>query len=437
MASLLDYLNANAGANSVPAPAASPGAAPSPLQALIAQVNAPANNASPAQAAQYAGSSDDTTPVPLAADPNAAPTAVDGIDVTAAKPQMNYDNTKAQAGVNTALNKEAAAQTQEDQQPDARNGPTSYGILPQSMQHGTLSKVLGLLGDAYLVHHGRAPAYLQGQQAVQESNALAGYDPNNAEPAIQRLTATGIPGAIGESSTLRQAAATQALAKQAQINTQLYHQSTIDAKNENTIRGFIPQMTGLANIAPDLATYTQRYNQAENLAQKIDPKYHATDLGLVPPEQWSPGMHLGLTGNQQQQSTDRAAGRAQTETNTRINAGARVQAAGLSAARPLPAQNLSQSDANLINRYEQGAPLNQSEQNRVAHLNNNGRGGAGHLAITGGGQAAPQGGGGLQPGTMHQGYPVFTPQQLQAAAQNPANRGKKFYGTDGQQRVIH
>lgn len=401
MASLLDYLNANAGANSVPAPAASPGAAPSPLQALIAQVNAPANNVSPAQAAQYAGPSDDTTPVPTV-DPNAAPTTVGGIDVQAAKPAMNYDNTQAQASSNNALNKEAAAQTQEDQQPGARNGPTSYGILPQSMQHGTLSKVLGLLGDAYLVHHGRAPAYLQGQQAVAEGNAMAGMT-TNPGAAAERVAGLGIPATVGMPGSADLAdkiyqQSNQAKIAQGQLElNNFYRENQVTNQREGRFQQAVPQVAGLmqgvapANWAGKVATIDKMLASRYGVDKQGIPYKTHSDVGIPDTYDANYAAHAGETGGQIARDANAAGSQATTRRGQDLGLQGREVIAGAMGNRPGPNPNSTTMLQGLIAAKKAGQPLTQDENNFITRMTTPPKNAStGHLAITGGAQAQQQ-----------------------------------------------
>jgi hypothetical protein len=393
MANLLDYLNANAGANSVPVQGVqAPNASPSPLQALISQINnqSPAGYDATPSAQAYADSSPGEAPT---ADPNATSTPVGEVDIQATKPKpapMDYDNSasvQALQKVNAANNASPGHQQ------------SLYGAIPKGS--GTLSRVLGVLGDAFLVGGNKQPAYLQMLQRQQQADALAGYDPNNPEPGIQRLVATATPDSLQEGTTLRQAAATQALAKQAQINAQTYRDSQTNDRNASIFTRQTPGATGAVQGITDPLKYAQMYSLLDARAKLVDQRASAaTAYGIPTPETWTPGSisGLGMTSNQQQVSADKGSQRQQSQTNAQIGAGARVTAAQIYASAH-PQQPNMPTELNEIGQKMDEGTATPSEQAIFKHYasppRSSGYGGGG-LAIQ------PQGGGHPQPAPQQQ-----------------------------------
>lgn len=367
--SLLDYLNANAGAGSVNPPAPSQGsAAPSQGSALLANLIQQTNASDASKADAYQGQPVATGGGPQQTTPDSG-TDVQGITIQAPPKPMNYGNSQQQAALDSSLNQEASAQTQEDQQPGERQGTTSYGILPQSMQHGTLSKVLGLLGDAYLVHHGRAPAYLQAQQQQTEANAMAGYD-QNPQAAIQRLTATAEPGSLDTADKLRQTLASQQLQKQIQEQNFQYKAAQIADQKNRIAQSMAGTWGAAASAAKTPNDYNNIYQQATARAQSLDPSFDASIFGLPHPEDWKPGQQYGATEGQSLRNQATTRGQDMTQQNAQTAAGARLGSARIMAgSHTPPAQNLSQSDAIVMGKAERGEALTPGEQQRVQVLN--------------------------------------------------------------------
>lgn len=313
----------------------------------------------------------------------AAPTDVDAVTVQAKKPPLDYDNTQTLSSVDNSLNQEAAYR-----QANPRQGATSYGILPPDMQHGTLSKVLGLLGDAYLVHHGRAPAYLQAQQAQQEGDAMAGMT-QNPGAAAERVAATGVPGATDLADKIYQQSNQANIAKgQLQLNN-FYRENQVRNQQDNQLRQMTPQIGGMAAQARTAADYAKAHATAEAVAQRIGPNYHASDFGLVDPDEWTPGASpgLGMSANNVQQSSDRAAQRAQSGANAQTAAGARMGAARIMAGSHQP--SMAGMDQQILAKVANGTATPAEAAYASGHLTNQPRAGAAR-AIPG---AAQQGGG--------------------------------------------
>lgn len=302
------------------------------------------------------------------------------VDQSPDQPSMNYSNRGTLDAVQSANRADA---------PDGgANG--LYGILPHSMQHGTLRNILGHLGDAMLVTSGMQPTYEPYLERQAEGNALAGVNfdnPASVQAAVSRLSATGAPGALEAADRLQQQAAQASLKKAYQENTNAYrtgvlqdrenyHQNEADNRNLTTLRATGTALSGQAAQAKNLPSYTAIFNRAEQYAQRLGPNYHATDMGLIDPSMWSPGAlaGVGMTGNQVQTSQDRAAQRGVSMRNTDVNARSRIQSAGVSASGHIAAAGVSAnrpSEAQFMNQYtaakRAGQPTSAEQDQRFAH----------------------------------------------------------------------
>jgi hypothetical protein len=264
---------------------------------------------------------------------------------------INYNNSQAATAVNNAL--------QGDGGHGANNG--LYGLLPQSMQHGTLRNFLGALGDAFLVGSGHQPQYQPRMDRQAMGNAMAGMninDPSSVAAAVQRIAATGAPGAAELADKVQQQAEQAALRQQYMQYNQDYREQITGAKDQNILARRSPAWSGFANSAPSNSIYSQRFAQAEAAAQKLGKDYHAEDFGLLPPDQWQPGMTAqGLTSNQQQVSSDKAAQRQTSERETDVNAKSRLGAAGINAGGHIAAAGVSNQRPSPTTLMQQLEPI--------------------------------------------------------------------------------
>lgn len=302
--------------------------------------------------------------------------------------QLNYNNSAQSGAVQDALTSEGTPQ-------GGSANPGIYGLLPQGLQHGTLRNVLGALGDAFLVQAGHAPTYGPRMEQQKIGQAMAGYNPNDpdsVQAAIQRVAATGSPGAAEMADRMQKNASEIALRKQLMEQNNAYRQSMTDNRNDNALQRMTPLIGGMVAGATDKASYTSAYQRAEAIAQRIGPQYHASDFGLVDPQDWTPGATAtaGLTHNNLLVSGDKAAQRQVSMRNTNVNAASRVQAAGISAGRPQDAAILQ----NLIAKQNSGQALTPAEQAAFNHFTQVSKGGRSLPPglVVGGGAAAPPGG---------------------------------------------
>jgi hypothetical protein len=282
---------------------------------------------------------------------------------------FNYDNSSAAAAVNQAVQKEPFG--------GQGGNPGIYGLLPQNLQHGTLRNVLGAIGDAFLVGSNRQPQYAPAMARMQVGQAMAGMNPNDPDSmyaAASRVAATGVSGAAEMSDKIVQQAEQAAMRKQYMEYNQNYREQVIGNKADNTLRLQAPQVSGMVNSAKTAQDYATRYAQAEAIAQRIGPNYHASDFGLVSPDQWQPGMTQGLTANQEQLSSDKSAQRDVTKrgqdfgyqgrvTSATINAGGHVRAAQISAGKPTSGT----IEQGIISKMNSEQPLSAGEQYYVQH----------------------------------------------------------------------
>lgn len=348
---------------------------------------------------------------------------------TAAPPGLNYNNSTQANALNTAMSDPSL--------PALRGGsanPGIYGLLPQSMQHGTLRNVLGALGDAFLVQSGHDPIYRPRMEQQAIGQAMAGFDindPDKANAAIQRVAATGAPGAQQMVEKM-QAAQAQAAYRKSQMElhqdqlaqTGEYHYANQLNHEESQLARRIPIAGQMANNATTLEQYQLAHDRAEALAQKIGSDYHASDLGLVDPEDWKPGMRFGLTANQELVSSDKGAARQQSDinsvrhTNAMLGANSANNQTRLQTARMNPNNNARAQE--LGGKIKDGTATPQ-EQQEFDHL----------TAVPKSARRAPPTVAQSHPTAgnlgMHQGYPIMTPAQATAAARLPGNKGKKFY----------
>lgn len=395
----------------------------------------------PVQTAQQAAVSGvQGAATPPAATPDAAPAAapapagneVKGLTVTAAP---SYDNKSA---ANSVLRAMAA-------EPDAPGAPPGkahgiWGLLPQNMQHGTLRDSLGMLGDMFLMGSGRNMQYTPHLQQQQNAIALAGYGQpsnggqvptgetdkdgqpvmramtpeerqasiySNSQKAIERMMATGNPGTGQQGIQMEENLNNANIHRDQLTMMNQYRQQQIEARNQANLQRMTPYIGGLAGQAKDAAGYQKVHDQAEAMAQRIGPDYHASDLGLPDPKDWTPGMSLGVTGGQTlhaQTSEDSIAERGGAAAQAHQDRMYHYQHPNFAPRQPTAAT----LDAGIINKLNQGIPLSPGEQQYWNRRQNGTRGGARPLLTTGG-------------------NPVQAPQHIQpSSSPPPANEANYF-----------
>lgn len=304
-------------------------------------------------------------------------------------PGLNYNNSRQAGALQDAMRGE----------PTPRGGmanPGVYGLLPQRMQHGNLRNILGALGDAFLVGSGRQQQYEPRMQRQEIGLAMAGYnpdDPNSVQAAIQRVAATGAPGSVEVADQLQKNFNDIQLRKQVMEQNNLYRQSMSSSRHDQALQRMLPYIGGMMAGVQSKDAYTSAYNRAEAIAQRIGAEYHASDFGLVDPEDWTPESTptVGMTRNNVQVSADKGAQRATTErgqdvaANSRvqaaqIGAGSRVQSAGISAGAHVQGANIAANKATdatilsgLIEKQNAGGTLTPAEQATFNHLTQTGR----------------------------------------------------------------
>lgn len=357
-------------------------------------------------------------------------------------PTLNYDNSRSVAAVQQAN----AASTPQG----GSSNPGLYGLLPSNLQHGTLRNVLGALGDAFLVQGGGQPEYANNMARQQVGDAMAGMnmnDPNSVQAAVQRVAATGSPGA-NEMADKIQSQAQQAAMTRAQMAYTNQQRQQMNQIRFNGLYGNIGKAaSGMLSTATS-ANYPQIYASLDNRIKHIDPEESAaTALDIPMPQDFQEGAlaNYGMTGNNVQQSSDRAAERDVQVKDTDTRAGATVQAATIgatqrgsssAAATAKPTESTMVADAlGRLNRGE--APLPGDAIVLKRYENGTGKGkGSGHPLIGVPGSATPPSGAPVRPAS--DGYPTFTLAQARAAAKVQGNSGRKFHiqGQDGLQ-VFH
>lgn len=251
-----------------------------------------------------------------------------GTAQTAQPPGVNYNNSMDASALSGALGGEPALR-------GGSANPGVYGLLPQSLQHGTLRNMLGALGDAFLVGTGHQAQYGPRMQRQEIGQAMAGYnpeDPQSVQAAIQRIAATGASGSTEMADQMQKNYNDVQLRKQVMQQNQNYHQQTIQARNDNLFN----RMNSVAQADLAQATsptdYQARLGRWDQRVKAIDPSTDATTQFGVPSD-YTPGAvgsTSGMTNQQITQSNDRAAQRAQSGRNTDVNANSRIGAARIS-----------------------------------------------------------------------------------------------------------
>jgi hypothetical protein len=298
-------------------------------------------------------------------------------------PGVNYNNTQSADAVKSALGGEGSPQ-------GGMANPGLYGLLPQGLQHGTLRNMLGALGDAFLVGSGRQAQYEPRMQRQEIGQAMAGYDPSNpqaAQAAIQRIASTGAAGSPEMADQLQKSQNEAQMRSAMMQQTQMYHQQTIQARNDNLFNRMSPVAQADLAQAKDPADYAARLSRWDQRTKAIDPNTDAaTQFGV--PDTFTPGALTstsGMSANQIAQSTDRAASRAQAGRDTDVNAQSRVQAAGMGNQSRNYATNVGASkptsagilqgliDKDNANKAGNGPPLTPAEQAAFTHMTSNGK----------------------------------------------------------------
>jgi len=196
-------------------------------------------------------------------------------------------------------------------------------------QHGVLGQILGHLGDAFLVGSNRAPQYQprMDQQAISQAMVGAETDPM---AAAARVAATGVPGAAEASRQVLQQANEMKLRQQIQEQNNQYKQSMVQSRADQATQRMLPYVGNMVGGAKTIDDYTQAYSRADAIAKRLDPNSDAgSAFGLVPPEQWQPGMMsgAGVTAGQQLRADTTKRGQDMTQQNTETAAGSRITAA--------------------------------------------------------------------------------------------------------------
>lgn len=280
---------------------------------------------------------------------------------------------------------------------DGGTGAGVWGLLPQSVQHGTLRDVLGALGDAFLAHAGEKPMYQERADSRRIGLAMADYA-NNPQAAIERVAATGAPGSIEmadrleqsiQSTKLRQAMGEQTAAyrQSRSESTAAYRQSLAQARTEGIVIRMYNTAAALAQTAKNPADYASIYSRLNAMVKHIDPSLDPTTAwGLPGVEDWKPGMTdtAGMTGAQishAQLSRESIAER--REANIRSTNTSRYNHD-----HPHFAPSMAQVTLALQAKQDRGEPLTPAEQAlwKKATTTSKGGGVSLHLAGQGGGQ---------------------------------------------------
>lgn len=324
-------------------------------------------------------------------------------------PGLNYNNSGAVNAVQQALSGAPPR--------GGMANPGVYGLLPAHLQHGTLRNVLGALGDAFLVGSNRQAQYEPRMQRQELGNAMAGLDmndPQSVSAAIQRIAGTGATGAPEMADRIMQQSENAALRKAVMEQTGQYRQAQTDSRHDSALARMTPYIGGMVAGAKDQASYAAAYQRAEAIAQRIGPDYHASDFGLVDPQDWTPGSTAtaGMTANNVQTSGDRGAQRdVSVANNIRTNA-SRERSASISGGAHIAASTGAASisisrPSDTIRRQQLGPKIDAgtatpSEQQEWAHLTQ--VSGRGHRALPAGvapGGGAPHASGGFQEGRVY------------------------------------
>lgn len=401
--------------------------APKPTEVSPVDVQAPPRQALPQSPGTIMPPAQDLGP--LSQPPQMSP--ADGMSSGG----LNYDN----SGAISAIHKVLGA----NQPQGGSTNPGVYGLLPQGLQHGTFRNVLGALGDAFLVGSNRDRQYAPRMERQAIGDAMAGLDPTDPasmQAAIQRVAATGSPGAA-EMADKMQTSYDNYMARQAQMKYMAeYHQQGIDNRNQNVYARQGPMAQGMVAGASDSADYAKRYAILDKRAKAVDPNSDASSAyGIPTPDEWEPGMaNYGMTSNNQQVSADKAAGRDVSVRNNQNTNRTRIQAAGISAGKPTGATILDDLRAKQ-DRGEQLTPAEQAIWNKDTNIPK-GKGKRALIGLPGsggtptGGAAASQpgpGNGQLPAGMNASQLPQLTWAQAQQLKINHPGKHMYFRGPDG------
>lgn len=375
---------------------------------------------------------------PQSTDPSAAAPVASANPLASTSPSgpLNYDNSAAIKAVQGTL---AANPPQ-----GGSDNPGIFGLLPQNVQHGTLRNILGALGDAFLVQGGRQPAYQEHMQRQEIGNAMAGYDPNDpnsVQAAISRVAATGAPGADTMADQM-QKNWNDLQAKKAQMEYMAqFHQQGIDSRNQGIFQRGAPIAMGIASQAKDAADYATKYGLLDQRAKSIDPSMDASAaFGIPTPDQWAPGLFngYGMTSNNQQVASDKAAQRTVSERDTDVRAGATIGAANIGADSRIDSAHISadkptasgfvQYLTDKQNRGEQLTPAEQKVWDKETSIRGKGRSLPAGLVVGGSGNTS----GGISVQNYGANNPVANGGQPLSAAQAASlPKGTHFLGHDG------
>lgn len=342
----------------------------------------------------------DTGPNAIPVDPNAT-TEVDELSVVAPpRKPLNYDNRADAEAVQAALANMPKVS-------GAGANPGLWGLLPEGRRHGTLRNVLGAIGDAFLVQSGADPIYGPRMERKQEGMAMAGYA-QKPETAIERMAALGTPDAMKHAQSMMGDTRQRDIAEQnaeyqnqyRQDNMQLRRDQEADLsrnRDDNIIVRMAPYAGGLLTQAQTPEQYARAYEQVNQMAQRVNPRYTALDFGALDPKDWKPGIYQGVTGNQVVTSEDREKARETSERNNiRTTTTSREN-------------NMRSTGTSAANNQRSIAARGAGTGGTPSGLNP---------------RTAPGRGGGAAPAASQR----LTPQQ---AARLP--RGTKFIGTDGKE----
>lgn len=262
------------------------------------------------------------------------PTTVEGVDVVAPRRQAAAPDvsTPPQSTSNRYDNRadvDALHQWVQNNQPQGGStNPGIFGLLPQGAQHGTLRNVLGALGDAFLTQAGDKPRYRNHMENQQLGDAMAGYD-HDPQAAIQRVAATGVDGAPDMADKMQTNFNNLQLHRDQLAALQANRDAQNQARQQAIYTRLTPMAQGMVSGAKGSDDYAQRYANLDRRVKMMDPNASAADaFGIPEPQDWEQTPGYGMTSNQQQQASDRAANRDQSNTNnvrtnqTRVQVGA-------------------------------------------------------------------------------------------------------------------
>lgn len=286
-------------------------------------VSAPSADVAAAQAAPSAQgvSSGDTQ---LMGGVPGDPTFDTGAAQTGQPPRLDYNNSQSVKAVNNAVNSDIAT--------SPNTNPGLYGVLPKGLQHGTLRNVLGALGDALMVSGGKAPTYADQLARQTAGNALAGMDisnPQSVAAAVQRLAATGVPGAADMADKIQQQAQQAALQKQIQEQNfqyrsgvledrKNYHDQETATRNAGRYQQMFPAFTADMSSAQSDDDYRAKLSAWNQRIKMVDPDADATSA-FGAPLNYTPGFYTpysGMSNTQIGQHEDKVRGQNMTQENS-------------------------------------------------------------------------------------------------------------------------